>query len=232
VQEGSSWVGAKRGPRQVDDLRKALGGAYALAYTETPPSQPHYFRTGRYILYRKDTFSAVGHGWHIDLGQQSWMAYQVLKVKATGAEFLFTSSHLLHGPGATANQKRYAETRRLIQIGTNFSAKHRLPVVYAGDFNSHVSPTGAFDGPGVAMRKAHIVNAKDVSPRRKQAKFNSGNLYHRIPPAHGRNEDYVWATAGEGVVFWREVLRLSHGKFAGTIPSDHNPVVADLLLPY
>ncbi|MBV9293360.1 MAG: hypothetical protein JO222_13005, partial [Frankiales bacterium] len=133
-----------------------------------------------------------------------------------------------------ANNERYTETKRLIAFGRQWSAHHNhLPVVYAGDFNSHTGGGVTFDGPGVAMRRAHFMNSKAVSPTRKQGKYNSGNLYSRIPPAHkGRNEDYVWAAPGEKVTFWREVLSLSHGRFAGTIPSDHNPVVADLLLPY
>ena len=71
VQEGSDWVGRVKGPRQVDDLVDVLGSSYRLAYTETPPNQPHYLRTGRYIIYKPSVFRAVGDGGHWDVGNKS-----------------------------------------------------------------------------------------------------------------------------------------------------------------
>ncbi|MBV9291146.1 MAG: hypothetical protein JO222_01755, partial [Frankiales bacterium] len=114
IQEGSSWVAQKKGPRQVDSLVNALGGDYGLAHTETPPWQRHFLRTGRYLLYRKALYAPVGQGWHRDLGKKSWMAYQEFKDKATGLRFLATSSHLFHLSGTAANNERYMETKRLI----------------------------------------------------------------------------------------------------------------------
>jgi hypothetical protein len=34
------------------------------------------------------------------------------------------------------------------------------------------------------------------------------------------------------VTSWSQLLNLSHGEFTGVIPSDHNPVVANLEFPY
>ena len=44
--------------------------------------------------------------------------------------------------------------------------------------------------------------------------------------------DHVYAPAGVAVRRWELALTLSSGRFVGAIPSDHNPVVADVVLPY
>ena len=52
------------------------------------------------------------------------------------------------------------------------------------------------------------------------------------PLASGLSIDHVFASPGIAVTAWREILQLRGGKFLGVIPSDHNPVVADLLVSY
>ena len=42
----------------------------------------------------------------------------------------------------------------------------------------------------------------------------------------------MYAPAGVAVRGWALALNLTAGKFVGAIPSDHNPVVADVVLPY
>jgi endonuclease/exonuclease/phosphatase family metal-dependent hydrolase len=235
VQEGAAWVGAKRGPRQVDSLVSALGGKYALAATETPPDHPYYFRTGNYVLYSRSSYAPVGVGGHWDLGTmpgggQRWAAYQVLRNRATGTSFLFISTHLYVVGGATGDTVRRDETRRLLKQARAYAASHgQLPIVYAGDFNSH--PGHALDGPAVAMQAAGVADAEHVAQVRRFQQYNSANQYHRTPPAAGLALDHLYVSAGVAVPRWRQVLRLSAGRFVGVIPSDHNPVVADLLLP-
>ena len=85
-----------RGPRQVDDLLKALGGAYGLARTEIPPNESHYFRVGNYVLYKRSAYTPVGSGGHWDLGKipdgrSRYAAYQVLQQRSTGARLLFVT---------------------------------------------------------------------------------------------------------------------------------------------
>jgi endonuclease/exonuclease/phosphatase family metal-dependent hydrolase len=235
VQEGAAWVGAKRGPRQVDSLVSALGGRYSQAVTEIAPDHPYYFRTGNYVLYRTSTWAPVGIGGHWDLGTmpgggQRWAAYQVLRNRATGTQFLFISTHLYVMGGATGDTVRRNETRSLLEQARTYAANHgRLPVVYAGDFNSHAAHP--LDGPAVAMQAAGGADAQHVAQLRHFQQYNSANQYHRIPPAAGLALDHLYTSPGVGVTAWRQVLRLSAGRFVGVIPSDHNPVVADLLLP-
>jgi len=232
IQEGCDWVGRPRGKRQVDSLRAALGGVYALAHTERSPNLPHYFRTGVYILYKKAEYRAYGHSWHWALGNRRWAAYQLLENRRTHARFLFVSTHLLVGNGAPNDRRREQETKTLLHKAGRFARAHHVPVIYAGDFNSDSDGHHAFNGPAIAMRQADFTNALKVAKSRTRASYNSANQYERRPPRAGDDIDYVFASRRVTVKSWRLVMRLAHGHLVGVIPSDHNPVLATLSVPY
>jgi endonuclease/exonuclease/phosphatase family metal-dependent hydrolase len=232
IQEGAAWVKRPRGPRQVDSLRKALGGEYALAHTEISPNRPHYFRTGCYVLYKKSAYRAVGHGNHWALGNNRFAAFQVLQNRQSGARFLFVSPHLAIGSGRSWDVKRRAETKRLIADAGRRTSHSHLPVVYAGDFNSDHSRHHAFDGPAIEMRSAHMADAFSVAQSRKRGSYNSANGYDRRPPRYGDHIDHVYAAPGVAVRSWRLVMRMARGRFVGVIPSDHNPMLVSLEFPY
>lgn len=234
VQEAAAWTGTTHGyggTRQIDDLRRALGN-YSLAHTEVPPSQHGYFRTGNYVLYRTATYRAVGAGGHWAVGDSRFAAYQELRNRTSGAALLAVSPHLGTGSGSAADSRREAETKRLLQYAGAFARAAHLPVVYGGDFNSDVNRNHAFDGPGIAMRAAHVAEAQNAAQSLTNAQYNSANQYLRTPPAFGQSIDYIFASPGMGVRSRAVLLNLTHGKFVGPIPSDHNPVQAKLTLPY
>jgi endonuclease/exonuclease/phosphatase family metal-dependent hydrolase len=232
IQEGAAWVNAMKGPRQVDSLRSALGGTYALAHTEIPPTEHYYHRTGDYILYRKDSYAAVGAGDHWSLGNNHWAAYQLLRNRTSGAKVLVVSAHLIVPRGHANDLKREQETKRLVSQARGFSRRHgNVPVVYAGDYNSdqfHHHP----NGPTVAMNAAGIPNAYNVAQHRTNAKFNTSNQYQRRPQHYFAHMDEVFVSNGVAVRAWSQLLHLASGRFVGVIPSDHNPVVVTLDYPY
>jgi endonuclease/exonuclease/phosphatase family metal-dependent hydrolase len=104
-----------------------------------------------------------------------------------------------------------------------------LPVVYAGDVNSHEGHP--LDGPAVAMGATGTADAQLVAPHRTNVQYNSANQYRRTPPKSGLALDRIYASPGVAVGAWRQVLELSGGRLVGVIPSDHNAVVADLVVP-
>lgn len=233
VQEGGSWVGPERGPRQVDDLVSHLGGGYSLAHTELPPSQPGYHRTGVYIIYRSSEYATDQSGGHWDLGDQRWAAYQVLRNKATGAKFLFVAPHLIVIRHGGTDQKRLAETKSLVSQAENYDQQvGNLPIVYAGDFNSDPGKKHTANAPSDYMLSQGNDDAYDVAQSRSHSFYDSANGYNRVAPSHGLRIDYIFTAAGVAVKAWGMLLNLQHGKFAGVIPSDHNPIVANVLIPF
>lgn len=229
LQEAGDWIGAVKGPRVVDDLRARLG-VYTLAHTEVTPGQAGWFRTFRYILYRTSTYRAVGAGGHWVLAPSRFAAYQELQDRQTGARFLAVSVHLSPGAGRAADLGRQAETQKLLGFVRSFQAKAHVPVIYVGDFNSHEGHP--LDGPGVAMRASGAEDADEVAQTRVNRQYNSANQYLRSPMLGHWDIDHVYAPAGVAVRRWEIALTLTGGRFVGAIPSDHNPVVADVVLPY
>ena len=215
----------------IDDLRRTLGN-YSLAATEIPPTQHYYFRTGNYILYSTAAYKAVGAGGHWQLPNYSTAAYQLLQNRTSGARVLVVSVHLISGSGAANDAIRQKQTTSLLSLAGAKAAAVKAPIIYGGDFNSDINSAHAFDGPGIAMRAAGIVDARNVAQTLYNPSYNSANQYLRTPPAFSQNIDYVYAPAGVAVGYHWVLLRLVRGQFSGAIPSDHNPVQASLYIPY
>ena len=228
IQEAAAWTTSRQGyggTRQIDDLLRLLPG-YALAYTETPPSQHGYFRTGVYIIYKTATVSPVGTGGHWNLGNTRWAAYQLMQNKQTGARFLYIAAHLLVGQGKSFDVARRNEATVMVRNAQAMAAQANVGVVYGGDFNSDTTRAHAFDGPSMVMRATHNVDMRAVALSHTNAQYNSANQYQRVALADGRDIDYLFASPGISVLSWGVALHLSRGRFVGVIPSDHNPVWA------
>jgi endonuclease/exonuclease/phosphatase family metal-dependent hydrolase len=229
LQEAGAWTGAVKGPRMVDTLTTALGGAYRLARTEIPPSEPGYFRTANYILYKTSTYATVGSGWHWTMPSGHFASYQGLQNRLTGARVVFVCVHM---GVESSDAVRQADMKWLMSTATSFAATQHASVVYAGDFNSDVNRYHLFDGPSVAARAVHVADGLDSAQWLGNYHYNSANGYARTPPAFGQSIDHVYAPPGVAVVAWRLLLNLSSGSFVGVMPSDHNPLVADVTIPY
>jgi endonuclease/exonuclease/phosphatase family metal-dependent hydrolase len=188
------------------------------------------------VLYKKSTWSPVGNGGHWDIGRlpeggSRYGVYQVLRHRSSGASVLFVTTHLYTPGGLAGDRLRQQETESLIARSRAFASEQGgLPIVYAGDFNSH--ELHPLDGPAVAMRRAKAADGFSVSQIFANRQYNSANQYYRTPPASADNIDHIFADPGVGMRAWSQVLQLSAGKFRGVIPSDHNPVLADLTIPY
>jgi endonuclease/exonuclease/phosphatase family metal-dependent hydrolase len=234
VEEAASWADQSIGERQIDSLLLAVGGSYRLARTEIPPTDPHYYRTGVYILYNSATFKPVGAGNHIGLGQNRWAAYQEFANVTTGARFLFVATHLLVGNGHADDLTREAETKLMVTDGASLARHRHIPVIYAGDFNSASTKDRKFtvDGAGVAMRQAGAADALSAAQHLTHGSYDSANEYFRRPPHSSDSIDHIFAPPGVAVRTAGVVVDLVHGRFVGVIPSDHNPVIAGLSYSY
>lgn len=232
IQEAYGWVNRSRGTRVIDDIVSRLGAPYALARTEIPPTEQHFFRTGDYVVYNASIYRTVGAGGHWGLGDGTYAAYQQLQNRSTGAQFLFVSLHLGARSGRSGDVMRQRQMTNAIHDANNYSSSHgNIRVVYAGDVNSHDGPNHVFDGPGIATRKAHIADAFKSARQRVNVKYNSANDYERVARANARSIDRIFGSPGVGLVSWHELVHVSHGRYVGLIPSDHNPIVVQVVVP-
>jgi len=86
------------------------------------------------------------------------------------------------------------------------------------------------------MRANGLPDASENAQHSYNTQYMSSNFYQRAPkkgpggvPGYS-NLDHVYVTPGIAVQKFGVGLILSHGKFVGAIPSDHNPVWATLFL--
>lgn len=236
VQEANDWVGSEPGTRQVDSLNSALraiGATYNVAATEIRYPNSGWHRYGNYILYKPSVYQAYAAGGHWDIGDNRWAAYQPLQRLSTGARFLFVSTHLIAGRGYNIDLQRQYQTERLLEQATAKAAALGVPVIYAGDFNSNpLTKQHPLDGPGVVIRAAHINDARLIAQSHHYERYDSMNEYLRTPMRYFIYIDYLFAPPGVATSSWGTALRLSGGKWVGTIPSDHDPVYATMIVRY
>ena len=248
VQEAGGWVNKTNpgpgnpGVRQVDSLMKYLGSGYGLAHTENDWAQMvaahSYVRHYSYIIYKKSAVAPVGTGgsWTLDSSAAAglhYSAYQELRSVTTGAKFLFTSTHLVVGYSASLDARRKSEASTLVSRTRALASSLGVKAVYGGDFNSNSSTKyHPVDGPGVVMRAAGNVDSRLVAQSHTN-NYNSMNFLARTPEPYPFDViDYVFASPGVSVTSWSMAMNLSKGKLVGVIPSDHNPVVSNLVLRY
>jgi endonuclease/exonuclease/phosphatase family metal-dependent hydrolase len=235
VQEGNWWADSKRHILQIDSLRSALGGTFTLAHTEPRYGESNWkwFRAGNYIMYKPSVYRAVGAGGYWTIGSGVYAVYQELQNIKSGARLLVVTTHAPQPGGRTYDQARKTATQNMISKGGAAASRLGVPVIYLGDFNSNQNTKQyAVDGPGSAMRSAHIADSRLVAQARSNPHWDSMNDYMRTPYRYDLYIDYVWATPGVSASRWGMAVHMSHNKFIGVIPSDHNPVYADLQYPY
>jgi len=223
--------------RQIESVAAGLGTAYTMADTSASSRGIAARYAGNYIFYKgSGAVAPVGTGgtWYIGTSSQNQTAaYQMFKVKSTGAEFLFVATHLITGRNLTGDQNRGAETTNMVNYATNYANSRGIySIVFVGDFNSYVGEWHVDDISGNNMRKMHIPDGIEVAQHYYKAQYDSCNQYYRTA-THGHGSiDHIYATGGTGVRSWGELINLTNGKFVGAIPSDHNPVWAAVAIPY
>lgn len=238
IQEAGSCLKAGAPcTRQIDSLAAGLP-RYTL--DERNYSCKCYNRyTADYILYDKTIVSPV-RGTHEDnfnVGPSNnprYGAYQLFQVNATGAKFLFISTHILSNRGGNYDKIRKQETKSLVsQAKAYASGQGVTSIIYAGDFNSYYKEFGLNDLTGTYMRNAGIPDGIDVAQHYSKANYDSVNeLFSKPRKGHG-SIDHIYASGGIGVNKWGELLRLkSDGTFVKPIPSDHNPIYMVAEIPY
>jgi len=255
------------GTNQYQDLKNGLnaaGGHYRLT-NAYPYNCVNYVTSykcvyksykasgGVRILYSTDTLSLVSQGSTKFTVQGSgadprFLAWAVLRVKATGHDFLFVNTHLRTGDSAVLR----AQWTQLITRVNQLKGTGTRPVVVVGDFNTHRnSPLAkemlpAMQAAGYGDVRNQVYAQNPIRSPRAQSSVNGWvNTSNRLdrnlrnwsyPDARtkaGYNIDWVFATNSVPVKQWKNVVDYypTTLQVKGVFPSDHDMVRATLTLP-
>jgi endonuclease/exonuclease/phosphatase family metal-dependent hydrolase len=207
------------------------------------------------IVYNSSVLQLVNQG-SLQLSEISasdndrFLSWAILEVKQTGKRFFFADTHLEPTKDASGESSyfdlRVTQTKEILaEVAKRNPAK--LPTFIVGDFNSH-KWTSPANGPYDTMRSAGYVDPLGNSYRstgiasgatatqRIRTNFSSYNGFARKAPSfsylNGTYLDYIWTSSGVTVKEWETVVNVdAQGYFVGVIPSDHNMLRADILLP-
>jgi len=252
------------GENQYLDVKNGLnkrGGSYALtnewanncvrAFTSSSCEYQYRGASGdNRILYNTETVRMVSEGSYqfasqVTGGKRS-MAYAVLEMKATGARFLFTDTHL-EVAGSTIREQQWGELIAKVK-----ELRGSLPVINVGDYNvqkfdvvtSRTLPAMKAAGFGDVLNQEYQVNpSRGVRAERLvNGWINSNNRMSRDVASYsytarhdktGNNIDWIFATNSLRVKEWETVLDYDPAtlQVRGVLPSDHNMVRATITLP-
>ncbi len=181
------------------------------------------------IVYKKAEFEVVDHGvfWYSetpDVASIGWDATDTrictwarMKHKSSGQEFYFFTSHF-YWQHVTARQHSGAV---LVQKVKEI-VKDNLPVISTGDLNSSPST------PQIKDVKSLLKDAYELAETPRQGPKNtafSGGVFEGEPKSR---IDYIFVDDKVRVLTY-SVLADKYGEL-GRYPSDHFPLVCDLLL--
>lgn len=247
---------------QFVDLRSRLraeGGEYEV--TNAVPYNCENARTptdckprdrgasqGTRIFYNTETVSLVAQGSKLLPScsgcNNRYVAWAILKQKATGTSFFFANVHTQYLTKYAA--LRHSQVRVMMDEIARRNPK-RLPVILVGDFNStrYQSPANApydevirrgFVDPLGHTAKSPAVSSRGTAENRIRANYNSHNNFLRSVARfaeweNGSNLDYIFTTPMR-VLLWETVLNLDdRDRLVGVIPSDHNMILVKAALP-
>ncbi|KQX71714.1 MULTISPECIES: endonuclease/exonuclease/phosphatase family protein [Aeromicrobium] len=151
--------------------------------------------------------------------------------RSTGRTFMMVDVHTVTGQTKASTDNRRTEMNELIAVLKQANPQ-RLPVVYAGDFNSH-KQTKTSDSPRPVMNARKLYDAYDLARNVSRQHMNSYNAFRSTPVISykwGDHIDKVWVDPWRVRVdgWYNFALLDAKGRMVQPIPSDHSPVVVDL----
>jgi hypothetical protein len=197
--------------------------------TTRVPDKPADSAQGCDTTWPQSTKGYVFLGYHG--GGCRYAVWAVLVDKQTGDHTVFVDVHTVSGDNETAAVQREAEIKTLTEHLAEINPGN-LPVVYAGDFNSHKNR--ANDDLSIVFHNRGYYDAYDLSLRLVRQHFNSYNGFDVVPRISykwGDHVDHVWIRPEEGrILSWSNGALLSGGRMVTPIPSDHSPIITDVRL--
>ncbi len=242
LQEAQQSRPSGLGTSQFADIANSvssLGPAYRVTDPAIGASK------GTKIIYKPSTLVLLNKGAIRYSSQRGgatarYAAWAIFRQRSTGKEFAFFSTHL----EPKSYGVRLSQARQL--AGSLKGIAGNRPVVAVGDYNAsqyhfyaiHRAMTGAglVDVIGVqASSRQPAANAP--AEKRINAHFDSFQDMRRTPKRsaspnlNGVYLDYIFTSPMRVLEFENVMRRDAAGRIAGTIPSDHNMLRADVVLP-
>ncbi|MCW2831644.1 MAG: hypothetical protein JWP31_2336 [Aeromicrobium sp.] len=170
---------------------------------------------------------------HIFLGRHAagcrYAVWGKLVDRATGRNVLAVDVHAVSGASDDVNADRAVEVRTLLDAVTTINTTD-MPVVFAGDFNSHKSRVPDVVTP--IMHQFGYRNSFDLARTLNRQHHNSYNGFAtspRIGVKWGDHIDHVWVDPTRSRVdAWRNIVLIRDGRLVKPIPSDHSPIIVDV----
>ena len=229
-------------PQYADLVRvlNSLGADYAVTDPAVGASK------GERIIYRPSKVTLLKKGAIRYSSQRRgatdrYVVWAKFRQRSTGLDFMFFSTHL----EPKSPSVRLTQAHQMATAIKQISGK--LPAVAVGDFNAsqfhyyavHRAMTafGLVDPLGV-LPNSKVPSSDATVEKRYRTNYDSFNNYQRTPhqgtsnpQGNGVYLDYIFTTPMRVPEFQVTMQLDNAGRFVGPIPSDHNMLTADLLLP-
>jgi len=243
IQEAAQSRPSGFGTSQFEDLRALLsqvGDDYQVTQPAIGASQ------GTRILFKPSTVVLLDAGavrYSSQKGGQNlrYFAWAIFRQRSTGQEFFFASTHLQPGKDSGAVGARNGQVRQLINSMPQLNPK-KYPTMMVGDFNDYqylnftvqtlMHSAGYIDSLGVQNRSRVPAKWATVE-KRIHTNYDSFNDGKSSPPVgtgnpgfNGTYLDYIFMSKMKVKAFENVI------NARGGVPSDHNMIRADVVLPY
>jgi endonuclease/exonuclease/phosphatase family metal-dependent hydrolase len=180
----------------------------------------------RYVFYRPALFEQLGGG-SFDIGDGRDTTWAKFTVKATKRTFYYVDVHLDNGKGKDADARRAREMDRMLATMRSINTDD-TPMIYAGDFNSGLHRDQ--DTPGTRMRGAGLANTELLTQDVENAGINTGHTFSTEVLDSGAHIDHIWVTPEFEVDSWKQLVRITNGRYTTPVVSDHNAISAVVAL--
>lgn len=194
------------------------------------------------LVYDSDRLTMVDHG-VLALtaveGDPKYAVWAILQDTRDGRQLFAVSTHL--SVGNQHYELRQTQTQQIVDLIAEKNPSG-LPVVVAGDFNSgkayqpsntiyDVMRAAGYRDPLGNTNNSWAVDGSATAEHRVDLEYNTFNGFDaraRVAKySNGFDIDYIWHNAAVRVAVSQVVVELdTAGNFVGTIPSDHNMLVA------
>ncbi len=235
------YAGALMRAAKPEIVAAQEAGTKTAFHTELPGFTRSAYKSSRSIYVKSSRFTALDGGWMtLDDRNKRFATWNLLRDRGTGTAFYIVNAHLEPYKGAKLDALRNQQTARLIRRMQAMNV-HGLPIIWAGDWNSNKSNAnqsnypGGYDAPKRRFNAIGVVNSVEQAAATENAEFNSANAGVKAPRRSGDHVDAIYVPqAGVRVESWRMLMTLVEGangpEYATPFPSDHNPLVARLVI--